>query len=288
MEAAGGKAAYHSVDIRDAGQVRNLLAGIRQKHGQIRGLVHGAGVLADRLIVDKSIDQFAMVYGTKVDGLHSLLSATAEDELRFIALFSSTTGRFGRIGQVDYAVANEVLNKLAQAEMRKRPGCRVVSINWGPWDGGMVTPSLKKVFAGEGIGLIGLAAGGDFLVREIAATGSPVEVVAIAGAAGELSAISPISRSQVLPEAFALNLTVNDYPFLRSHVLDGKAVLPMAVIVEWLAHGALHGNPGLRFHGFNDLRICKGVVFEQGSPCTSVSWQARPRKGIPSIWCPLN
>ena len=266
--AAGGKAAYHSVDIRDAGQVRNLLAGIRQKHGQIRGLVHGAGVLADRLIVDKSVDQFAMVYGTKVDGLHSLLNATAEDELRFIALFSSTTGRFGRVGQVDYAVANEVLNKLAQAEMRKRPGCRVVSINWGPWDGGMVTPSLKKVFAGEGIGLIGLAAGGDFLVREIAATGSPVEVVAIAGAAGELSAISPNSRSQVLPEAFALNLTVNEYPFLRSHVLDGKAVLPMAVIVEWLAHGALHGNPGLHFHGFNDLRICKGVVFEQGSPCT--------------------
>jgi hypothetical protein len=42
----------------------------------------------------------------------------------------------------------------------------------------------------------------------------------------------------------------------------------MAMIVEWLAHGALHGNPGFRFHGFNDLRICKGVIFEQSSPCT--------------------
>jgi acyl transferase domain-containing protein/NAD(P)-dependent dehydrogenase (short-subunit alcohol dehydrogenase family) len=268
IEAAGGTAVYHAVDIRDAGTVRSLLNGIRQQHGPIRGLVHGAGVLADRLIVDKSPEQFAEVYGTKVEGLQSLLAATTGDDLRFMALFSSTTGRFGRIGQVDYAVANEVLNKLAQHETRKRTGCRVVAINWGPWDGGMVTPSLKKVFAGEGIGLIGLAAGGDFLVREVAATGAPVEIIAIAGAAGELSAITPPPRTQVLPEAFALNLSIGDYPFLRSHVLDGKAVLPMAVIVEWLAHGALHGNPGLRFHGFNDLRICKGVVFDQGTPCT--------------------
>ena len=130
-------------------------------------------MLADRLITDKSREQFAAVYGTKVSGLRSLFDATVEDDLRFIALFSSTTGRFGRTGQVDYAVANEVLNKLAQEESRRRPGCRTVSINWGPWDGGMVTPALKKLFAGEGIGLIGLEEGGDFLVREIAATDAP-------------------------------------------------------------------------------------------------------------------
>jgi polyketide synthase-like dehydratase family protein len=70
-----------------------------------------------------------------------------------------------------------------------------------------------------------------------------------------------------MTEALAISLNVIDYPFLRSHVLDGKAVLPMAVAAEWLAHGALHGNPGLRFHGFNDLRICKGVVFEQDKTC---------------------
>jgi hypothetical protein len=69
-------------------------------------------------------------------------------------------------------------------------------------------------------------------------------------------------------EAFSLTLTVEDYPFIRSHVIDGKAVLPMAMIVEWLAHGALHGNPGFRFHGFNDLRICKGVTFVQTTPCS--------------------
>jgi NAD(P)-dependent dehydrogenase (short-subunit alcohol dehydrogenase family)/acyl carrier protein len=267
IAASGGQAIYRSVDIRDGSAVSAIFDEIRRDRGPIRGIVHGAGILADRLITDKSREQFALVYSTKVEGLRSLLNATREDDLRFLAIFSSITGRFGRVGQVDYAVANEVLNKLVQAEARRRPDCRAVSINWGPWDGGMVTPTLKKVFATEGIGLIDLKEGGEFLIREIAAIDATVEIVAIAGAIGNAEAVPPPARPHSLAEAFSLTLTVDDYPFLRSHVLDGKAVLPMAVIVEWLAHGALHGNPGFRFHGFSDLRICKGVVFGQEATC---------------------
>ncbi|WP_085812777.1 type I polyketide synthase [Geoanaerobacter pelophilus] len=268
ISAAGAEAIYRSVDIRDRSAMDLLLGEVRRAHGPIRGVVHGAGVLADRLIVDKTPEQFGQVYSTKVEGLRALLHATRNDELSFIALFSSSTGRFGRVGQVDYAVANEVLNKVAQAEARRRGDCRSVSINWGPWDGGMVTPALKKVFAAEGIGVIDLAEGGEFLAREISAAGSPVEIVAIAQLPEQKGAAAPApsaAKSEALSEAFALTLTVPEFPFLRSHVLDGKAVVPMAVIVEWLAHGALHGNPGFRFHGFNDLRICKGVVFEDNT-----------------------
>ncbi|MBV5338401.1 MAG: KR domain-containing protein, partial [Deltaproteobacteria bacterium] len=268
IESVGGHALYRSVDIRSSEDVNDLLQVIRREQGPIRGIVHGAGVLADRLICDKTGEQFAQVYSTKVIGLRTLLAATDGDDLRFIALFGSTTGRFGRSGQVDYAVANEILNKLAQAESRQRPACRTVCINWGPWDGGMVTPALKKVFSGEGIGLISLAAGGKLLAREIAATGAPVEVIALADTAGSPLPVKSPLPAKPLEEAFSLVLTVDDYPFIRSHVLGGKAVLPMAMIVEWLAHGAMHGNPGFRFHGFNDLRICKGVTFEQTSSCS--------------------
>ena len=40
----------------------------------------------------------------------------------------------------------------------------------------------------------------------------------------------------------------------------------MALIVEWLAHGAMHANPGLMFHGFNDLRILKGIILADRKP----------------------
>ncbi len=287
IAAAGGKAVYHSVDIRDAASVSELLSEIRAEHGQVRGIVHGAGVLADRLIVDKTREQFSQVYGTKVEGLRALLAATGKDDLRFIALFGSTTARFGRTGQVDYAVANEVLNKLAQAESRQRHGCRTVCINWGPWDGGMVTAPLKKLFAGEGIGLIGLVEGGEFLAREIASTDSAVEVVALVGTEKVSVAPPATSRAKPLAETFAINLTIEEYPFLRSHVLDGKAVLPMAMIIEWFAHGALHGNPGFRFHGFNDLRICKGVVFDHETPCTLKVMAGRAEKRESSYLIPV-
>ena len=57
-------------------------------------------------------------------------------------------------------MANEVLNKVAAAEARRRgDACRVVSIGWGPWEGGMVTPSLHKHFKSRGVKLLPVAVG---------------------------------------------------------------------------------------------------------------------------------
>src|SRR5262249_34944844 len=155
-------------DIRDAAAVMSVLTTIcQQLNAPIRGIIHGAGVLADARIEDKTVEQFDRVYGTKVSGFQALLRAIDPNELRAMVLFSSSTGRFGRTGQVDYAIANEVLNKLAQQQARRLPQCRVVSVNWGPWDGGMVNPALKNVFAQEGIGLIPLEAGANYFVEEL-------------------------------------------------------------------------------------------------------------------------
>jgi NAD(P)-dependent dehydrogenase (short-subunit alcohol dehydrogenase family) len=270
LDAAGARAVYCSVDVRDGATVARVLTEIRQRHGAIRGLVHGAGVLADRRIEDKTEEQFDSVYGTKVTGLQNLLSALAHEELKVIALFSSYTGRFGRIGQVDYAAANEVLNKLAQQESRRRPDCRVVSVNWGPWNGGMVTPGLRKIFEQEGVGLIEPAAGAEFLVREICFRGKgEVEVLALAP--GPQLVRAPAPRPVGGPQAsvaFEREVSVKALPCLESHVFNGRAVLPAALMVEWLAQAALHGNPGMKFHGLDDFKVLKGVVLNAGQSVT--------------------
>jgi NAD(P)-dependent dehydrogenase (short-subunit alcohol dehydrogenase family) len=267
IQNAGGLVYYRSLDVRDESAVRGALADIRSQLGPIRGLVHGAGVLEDHLIQDKTTEQFEHVYETKVIGLQALLRALDPKELKLLVLFSSVSARFGRAGQADYAAANEVLNKIAQEEARRRPHCRVVSINWGPWDGGMVTPALKKVFAREEIGLIPLQAGAEFFLREIDQTSDrAVEVVVLADCApAEPSSMAPADRMTV---AFERTLDVEQYPFLKSHVIDGKAVLPLAMSMEWLAHAALHGNPGLTFHGFDNVRVLHGVILEEDRSCT--------------------
>src|SRR5208337_2698189 len=121
IESHGLRALYRSVDVRDGQAVSELLASLRRELGPIRGLIHGAGVLADARIEDKTEEQFQRVYSTKVNGLRSLLSGLALEDLRLLVLFSSTTARLGRVGQVDYAMANEVLNKRAQQLAQQLP-----------------------------------------------------------------------------------------------------------------------------------------------------------------------
>ncbi len=169
IQAAGGRATYRSVDITSNDAVANELNSIRSEFGRITGLVHGAGVLADKLIADKTDEQFDRVFDTKVTGLRVLLEATAADPLKLLCLFSSVAARTGNNGQSDYAMANEVLNKVAAAERRRRGDtCVVKSLGWGPWEGGMVSPGLKAHFLAMGIELIPLDAGAKMLVAEIA------------------------------------------------------------------------------------------------------------------------
>ena len=262
LRATGATVLYRAVDVRDPAAVKSVVDEARRSHGPVRGVVHGAGVLADRRIEDKTLEQFEEVWSTKVAGLRSLLDAVGTDDLRFLALYSSSTGRFGRIGQADYATANEALNKFAQQQARLRPRCRVVSINWGPWSGGMVTPALAKVFADEGVGLIPLEAGARHLLAELAApAGRDVEVVVL-GPAPEPA------QAPGAAEAYRIEIDIERFPFLRAHVIDGKAVLPMAVTVEWLAHAAMKEHPGLAFQAIEELRVFKGVILEPGAATT--------------------
>ncbi len=281
---AGATAIYRSVDVRDGEAVAAILDAVRRDAGPIRGLIHGAGVLEDRLIEEKTAEQFERVFDTKVAGLRVLLDAIGADELRVLVLFSSVSGRYGRQGQVDYAMANEVLNKVAQRQQAERPNCRVVAINWGPWDGGMVTPELRREFGRQGIGLIPLEVGARCLLAELGAGGGgPVEVT-IGGSfpraeAAAKHAVIVVPTNGDLTVAFERKLDIDSHPFLRSHVIDGHPVLPMAMMAEWLGHAALHGNPGLMLHGLDDLRVLKGVVLSNGPRDMQVAASRARREG---------
>ncbi len=64
--------------------------------------------------------------------------------------------------------------------------------------------------------------------------------------------------------AFERVVDVATHPVLKSHVIKGRAVVPTALMVEWLAAGAMHEHPGMMFCGFEGLRILKGVTLKKG------------------------
>lgn len=273
IESAGAKVEYHAVDVRDLSALNSLFAQIREKHGPIRGLVHAAGVLEDRFIVDKTLDQFNKVFDTKVQGLRTLLEATSQDSLKGIVLFSSVSGRTGNKGQVDYSMANEVLNKVAQQQARSRKDCRVVSINWGPWDGGMVTPELKRHFTSQGISLISLEAGARAFLRELSMTNhSAVEVTVgtVFESVGKAEALTA-SKGQVpavegkTGTIWKHSIHLDSHPILEAHKLNGKPVVPFALLMDWIGQATQQTYPNLSVLGYDNARVLNGVILQQKS-----------------------
>ena len=166
LRAAGATVEYHALDVRDAECFGGLLDDLHERFGRIDGVIHGAGVIDDKRIADKTLASFADVFRTKVDSACILARKLRPETLKFLVFFGSVSGRFGNVGQVDYSAANEVLNKLANQLARRWPA-RVVCINWGPWDGGMVSPELRTLYAARGIGLIPVEQGARAFVDEL-------------------------------------------------------------------------------------------------------------------------
>jgi NAD(P)-dependent dehydrogenase (short-subunit alcohol dehydrogenase family) len=259
---AGATVDYRSVDVRDQAAVSQMIGDVQKQHGPVRGLVHGAGVLADKKIEEKTDEMFDSVFATKVVGLQHLMQPLKDASLKAIVLFSSVTARFGRPGQVDYCMANDLLNKTAQLEAKARPTCRVVSLNWGPWGGGMVTEGLKKEFQRLGVGLIDLQAGADAMVRELsAAPGGAVEILYGDGFPAPPSSGPPTRRPDALLQVEA---STAEFPCLDSHQVGGRPVVPVALQIEWFAQAALQRELGTRFRGLKGLKILRPIALTDG------------------------
>jgi acyl transferase domain-containing protein/NAD(P)H-dependent flavin oxidoreductase YrpB (nitropropane dioxygenase family)/NADP-dependent 3-hydroxy acid dehydrogenase YdfG len=166
IERAGGRASYHACDVRDDAAFGALIDRIYEQHGRIDGAIHGAGIIEDKLLAQKTPDSFDRVFDTKVRSALTLAEKLRPD-VRFIVFFSSISGAFGNRGQADYAAANDALDKLAHHLSSCMLG-RIVSINWGPWGGaGMITPELEREYGRRGIGLIPLEEGVNRLFDEL-------------------------------------------------------------------------------------------------------------------------
>ncbi len=166
LRQTGATVAYAEADVRDPIALARVLDGWRARHGGVVGLIHGAGLIKDKLIRHKSVESFDRVLETKLDGALNLLRLVRGDTLKFTALFSSIAGRFGNVGQSDYAAANEILNKLALWLDCRWPG-RVVSLIWGPWSGVGMVSQLESHLGSRGLGMIAPESGGSLLINEL-------------------------------------------------------------------------------------------------------------------------
>lgn len=168
FRASGANLEYLSVDVRNAEEFGALIDNIYARYGRLDAVIHGAGIIEDKLIVDKTLASFDRVFDTKVDSTFILSRHLRPESLKAIILFSSVAGRCGNRGQSDYAAANEVMNRLAWQMDKLWSTTRVVAINWGPWDTvGMASEQVKRQFKERGVIPIPLASGRQFVADEL-------------------------------------------------------------------------------------------------------------------------
>ncbi|MBE9049539.1 SDR family NAD(P)-dependent oxidoreductase [Nostocales cyanobacterium LEGE 11386] len=256
IAATGAQAEYISVDVTNVADLQQKLAAV----DGITGIIHGAGNLADKLIEKKTDQDFEKVYTAKVQGLENLLSCVNLEQLQHLVLFSSVTGFYGNIGQSDYAIANEILNKSAHLIKQNYPQCHVVAINWGAWDSGMVSPELKKAFAERGIDIIPVDAGTQMLVNELHPAHNDTAQVVIG------SPLVPPSielDNQLRTYRLRRQMTLEGNPFLYDHVIAGVPVLPATCAMSWIINSCEEIYPGYKLFSYQDFKILKGITFNE-------------------------
>jgi acyl carrier protein len=161
----GSRVRTERVDVSHENAVRELVAGI----GDLRGVVHAAGVLDDGLLAHQTPERFARVLAPKVAGAWNLHLSTLDRPLDHFVTFSSIAAVLGSQGQGSYAAANSFLDGLAHH--RRALGLPALSIDWGPWaEGGMASDpdeAHRRRLRNHGIGTIeprqGLTALGELL-----------------------------------------------------------------------------------------------------------------------------
>ncbi|MFS1503027.1 type I polyketide synthase [Vibrio lentus] len=262
----GASAEYLSLDVSNHESVAKTLANF----DGITGLIHGAGVLADKHIQDKTLDELNMVYGTKVGGLEAVLGGLDSSKLKLIAMFSSAAGFYGNTGQSDYSMSNEILNKAALQLSARNPQAKVMSFNWGPWDGGMVNAALKRMFTERGVYVIPLQAGAELFSSQLLnETGIQLLVgTSMQGSDNKEAAVKKLNAESVHLAKSPLNTSITvtrrldpkALPFIQDHCIAGNPVLPTVCAIQWMrevAEQLLGVNVSV-----HNYKLLKGVIFD--------------------------
>ncbi|MGF7238808.1 MAG: SDR family NAD(P)-dependent oxidoreductase [Frankia sp.] len=256
VAALGGRGEYLAVDVTDPAAVQAELSGYRDT---ITGLVHGAGVLADAMLADKTVAQVETVFRPKLDGLRNVLDALDGEALRHLVMFTSVAGLLGNPGQADYAAANEALCRFAAGWKYTHPDAHVTAIDWSAWNGGMVTPQLRELFTARGIPLLDPAVGARAFVDQFTEARS-----------GELRVLVGDSKALGEPQRTASPafVTRRDFdalvaePVIQAHRVGAHPVLPATFALGCLINVVERANPGLSVVEVAQFQVHKGVVFD--------------------------
>ncbi|VAW80207.1 Polyketide synthase modules and related proteins [hydrothermal vent metagenome] len=130
VDTFAGKVSVAVADVANLADLRSVIDTVEQQ-GELKGIIHAAGVLADGVIQQQNTANYAQVFGPKVQGTWNLHQSTLGKNLDFFVMFSSIAALMGSPGQSNHAAANSFMDTFAT--WRQAQSLPALSINWGVW-----------------------------------------------------------------------------------------------------------------------------------------------------------
>jgi len=122
-------------NVAEEKQLRDTLLKVDEKFPMIKGVIHAAGIIIDRMISDLTWDECEQVLRPKVLGTCNLYNILDNEALDFFLMVSSISSILGNAGQSNYVAANCFMNSLA--DYIQTMGKTSLAYCWGPWGTGM-------------------------------------------------------------------------------------------------------------------------------------------------------
>ncbi|MEU9608986.1 beta-ketoacyl synthase N-terminal-like domain-containing protein [Streptomyces sp. NPDC048057] len=153
LEALGATVRVLALDVADEAACAAALSAQEWDLPPVRGVVHAAGVLDDRLVEALDADALTAVLRPKAGGALTLHRLFPPGQLDFLVHFSSCGQLLGLTGQAAYATGNAFLDAMA-AYQHAQGGTGVMSLAWTSWRGmGMAdNAAVNAELAAHGVG----------------------------------------------------------------------------------------------------------------------------------------
>ncbi|MBI4346707.1 MAG: SDR family NAD(P)-dependent oxidoreductase, partial [Elusimicrobia bacterium] len=289
MKAAGARVEYLSADLADP----KAVAAAAKELGAPDLVLHAAGLEESKLLADKTPERFDAIFKAKAHGaFHLLQSLKAKKGQRWVQ-FSSVVGRFGNVGQTDYAAASDFLAGLSG--WLREQGTPSVTIDLTAIaEIGMATRGgVEQFLKSQGVDFMPPRVAVDLILAEAVGPMKDAEVV-LAGSLGKLDSdglmSGPVSsgathpmrlpaekaeeralpKGRTLLDSFhdgvgAREFSLEKDPWLADHSIAGTPYVAGVMGLELFAvtHAKLQGKLPA---GFQDVRFALPIKLLRNKP----------------------
>ena len=277
---------YYPCDLSDGAETRKIIKEIIKNHGNISGILHGAGISNYALFKDMKKSSFDKCLAVKVYSLLNILPLCGTGNLKFVHLISSVLAKTGMRMQADYTFANSWLDYLCL--LLNKMNISAKSIGYTVWNETGMGKKDNVLEYLKSVGVVPLSThDGIETYEKIINSDSRISVVT--GRLAQHLEANLYTESEVFNEARNVRIlrfipfteivtqakmSINNDGYLLDHVIGGAVVMPVVLLLELLAKNAasIAGNKKLR--EIKNIKINSPVIFSDSSPVEIRSFSA--------------